>query len=192
MDSRCSSWVAQRSRRLPKGIGRTPPSLSDLGRIGPRLPTKNPDTRRKHPSPYSPREIDRCGEAPTQAPSATEKAAVIAAAARKSPRKRRPPASMALRSRDFRRLARRRRCRRVPDLVGLHRPALERVMARRDVAVAKRVERRFLDVAMPLVEPGAARMEPAGARRVDRARYVAFEHDRLALAAELRVRNRHR
>ncbi len=43
----------------------------------------------------------------------------------------------------------------------------------------------------PSVEARAARVEPAGARRVDRARDVALEHDLLARAPEIRVGDRH-
>src|SRR5204863_780080 len=57
---------------------------------------------------------------------------------------------------------------------------------------AERVELRFLDVAVPLDEARTARVEPARARRVDRARDVALEHDRLPLAPQLRVRDRYR
>src|SRR5205809_586449 len=79
-----------------------------------------------------------------------------------------------------------------PHLLGAHRPALERVVARRHMAVAERVERRVLDVAVALDEARTAGMEVTRARRVHRARDVALEHDRLALTAELGVRDRHR
>src|SRR5215216_1818657 len=77
------------------------------------------------------------------------------------------------------------------NLFGAHRPPLERVVAGGDVAVAERVERRVLDVAVTLDEPRAAWMEVAAARRIHGARNVALEHDRLALAADVRVRDRH-
>src|SRR6266566_1514955 len=52
------------------------------------------------------------------------------------------------------------------------------MMARRVAAVAVVHERRTLDVA-DLGGVGATRMEAAAARRVDRARYLALEHDPL-------------
>src|SRR6476620_11541173 len=79
-----------------------------------------------------------------------------------------------------------------PHLRGGHRPALERVVALGHVALAEWIERWLLDVAMPFDEARAARVEPARARRIDRARDVAFEDDRLALAAALGVRDRNR
>ena len=53
------------------------------------------------------------------------------------------------------------------------------------------VERRLVDVAVPFVEAGAARVEAAGARRVDRIRDVTLEHDPAAQAPARRVRDRH-
>src|SRR5919204_525982 len=81
---------------------------------------------------------------------------------------------------------------RPPDLLLGHRPALERIVARCHVAVAERVERRVLDVAVPVAEAGAPGVEVARGRRVDRVRHVALEHDRLPLAPELRIGDRHR
>src|SRR5205823_12081506 len=67
---------------------------------------------------------------------------------------------------------------RFPELVRCKRPALERVVARGDVPVAERVERWIDDVAVPCLEARTARMEVAGARRVQRAGHVALEPDR--------------
>src|SRR5215207_4350191 len=50
------------------------------------------------------------------------------------------------------------------------RPTLERVVARRDMAFAKRVQRRVLDVAVAFLKPRAARVEVARRRRVEWAR----------------------
>src|SRR4051794_3840396 len=76
----------------------------------------------------------------------------------------------------------------LPDLGVGHRPALERVVARRQVAGAAALDQeRVLDVAMPLVEARAARVEVARRRRVDRVRHVAFEHDVLAGPGVIRV-----
>src|SRR5919108_1057021 len=87
----------------------------------------------------------------------------------------------------------RRRARaRPPHLLLRQRPALERVVACRDVTVAERVERRRLDVAVTFLEPRAAWMEVARRRWVERARYVALEDDRLGRAPPPPGRNRHR
>ena len=63
-------------------------------------------------------------------------------------------------------------------------------MARGDVPVAERVEGWIDDVAVACLEPRAARMEVARARRVQRARHVALEHDRLAGATTLGIGDR--
>ena len=73
--------------------------------------------------------------------------------------------------------------RRPADILHRHRPALERVVAGGLVAVAEAAESRLVDVAVPSRGTRAARVEAAACRRVDRARHVALEHDRLAAAA---------
>ena len=50
--------------------------------------------------------------------------------------------------------------------------------------VAARLELRLVHVAHARLEARAARVEPAAAGRVDRARHVALEHDRLAAAGQ--------
>src|SRR5215216_1549933 len=77
-------------------------------------------------------------------------------------------------------------------LAGGHRPPLERVVTRGDVAVAERIKRRIVDIAVPFLEARAARMEPAAARRIDGARHVAFQHDALPSPSELRIGDRNR
>ena len=57
------------------------------------------------------------------------------------------------------------------------------------VAGRERAQERLLDIAHALVEARAARMEATGARRVDRARHIAIQDDRLTFAAELRIRD---
>src|SRR5690349_1354105 len=68
--------------------------------------------------------------------------------------------------------------------------ALERIVARGGLCVAEGVERWIDDVAMACLEARAARMEIAGARRVQRARHVALEDDRLAGATTLWIGDR--
>ncbi len=96
-----------------------------------------------------------------------------AAAASSSPTARPPPL---------------RRVRPSPHLVLGQRPALERVVARGDVVAmsGRRLQVRLVDVAVAVLEARAARVEAARLRRVDRARHVALEHDRLSQAAERR------
>ena len=52
------------------------------------------------------------------------------------------------------------------------------------------VDERRLDLGANLGRVAAARMEPAAARRVDRARHVPLEHDPLALRGQVRIRHR--
>src|SRR5207342_3042904 len=75
------------------------------------------------------------------------------------------------------------------ELVCVERPALERIVARGDMAVAERVERRLVDVAPALLEARAARVEAAGAGRVERARHVALENEGLPRTAAHGVRS---
>ena len=81
-----------------------------------------------------------------------------------------------------------------PDLVLVHRPALEREVAR--VCVVLRSRHRgqqwLVHVALPVDEARTTRMEAAGGRRVERARDVPHEHDLLARAPERRIGDRHR
>src|SRR5947207_7758125 len=71
------------------------------------------------------------------------------------------------------------------------RPRLEREVTCLEVAVlAGRRELGLVDVARALLEARAARVEPARAGWIDRARHVALEHDRLACAGDVGVRDR--
>src|SRR5262245_60920424 len=81
-------------------------------------------------------------------------------------------------------------CCRLPELVRSERPAFERIVARGDMPVAEGIERWIDHVAVPRLEARAARMEVAGARRIERARNVALEHDRLPGATALGIGDR--
>src|SRR6266568_2984949 len=76
-------------------------------------------------------------------------------------------------------------------LLGLHGPALEGIVTGSHMVAAEGVQLRLFDVAVAFVEPGTARVEAAAARRIDRARDVAFQHDGLPRAPELRIRDGH-
>src|SRR5438067_3407861 len=80
------------------------------------------------------------------------------------------------------------------ELVLVHRPTLERevagvLMIRR---AGDRCQQRLVNVALTIDEAGAARMEAARRRRVQRARDVAGEDDLLPCASERRVCDRRR
>ena len=173
--------VAQRSAGAKRRTEASPAARLSTPRTGPRLPRKKPHSEQEAArSGRSRARSTRSSDAPSSSADASEHDRGDADAPGARATKRRSAArSIAARyvgSACSARLGSD-RCR--PHLVRRHRPALERVVARRHVPVAERVERRLLDVAVPLDEPRAARMEPARARRVDRARDVTFEHDRL-------------
>src|SRR4249919_347192 len=113
------------------------------------------------------------------APTMSERTAVTAIAPRTMTRKRRPAASQMSRLLLAAGSVGQSGCARggTAHLIGVHWPALERVVAGGDVTTAERIERWILHVAVPFLEPRAARMEAAAARRIDRARNVALEHD---------------
>src|SRR6185437_10806123 len=75
-----------------------------------------------------------------------------------------------------------------PDLVLVHRPALEWEVACEGVVARPRHggQLRLVDVALAVDEAGAARVEAAGCGRVDRARDVSGEHDLLPRSPERR------
>ena len=66
---------------------------------------------------------------------------------------------------------------------------VERVVTRREVAVAVIDERR-LDLFAHIGRIAAPWMEAAAARRIDRTRDVSLEHDPLALLGQVGVRDR--
>src|SRR5919109_343141 len=70
------------------------------------------------------------------------------------------------------------------------RPARSESTPVTSVIPASNTTMRRLDVAVALVEARAARVKPACARRVDRARHVALEHDPPPLPADLGIRDR--
>src|SRR5687767_11249291 len=152
--------------------------------------------------------MERLTLAPTRSPIGKETASTTSAASPSSPKKRRaaprsttsrpgggasPPAGGSVaRCGSSLIPLRRDRGRRggaaAPHLFLGHRPVLERIVASGDLPVPERIQRRRLDVAVALPEARAARMEVARARRVDRVRHVALEHDLLAGPAELGIR----
>src|SRR6476619_1323646 len=169
-DSRCSSGEAHRTQRCSENALHPSP----CGRAGPRLPTKKPLISSTEPTQYQPTESARPTLEPTRTPIRRASTPV-------------PPTSVT-KIKAMRRVASRtgsdrlgRRCgcdfgARAAHLFLGHRPALEREMALGDVArrAATVRECRLLDVAASLDEARAARMEAAGARRVDRRRHVAL------------------
>src|SRR5689334_7330129 len=193
IDSRCSSGVAQRTHRLSEKTLHPSP----CGRAGPRLPTKNPLSRRTQPTPYQPTESARPTDAPATSPITSAGTAVATVSAPSTVPRRRAAARNEL-HRFGRGGLRSDRggggAARAAHLLLGHRPALERVVALRNVCgvAATMHERGLLDVAVALDEARAARVEAAGVRRVERRGHVALEHDPLAVPADVGIGNRDR
>src|SRR5215213_186083 len=138
IDSCCSSASAQRTFRLIENANHPSP----CGRAAPRLPTKKPDRRRIEPAMYHATETERATLAlPSRPNGSASNAEPPANASRRSEKRRAAARYIAPRSG-------------AADLVFGHRPALERVVALRDVVcrAAAVDQQRLLDIAMTLDE----------------------------------------
>src|SRR4051794_26228079 len=127
----------------------------------------------------------RRGPAPSSSPTITEQTATTTVVPAANPNSRRSPAASLSRRTGLARL----RAGRQAQI--RHRPRLQREVAGHLrggslLALQGRLDR----VAGARLEARAARMEPACRRRVDWARHVTLEHDRLAGAGRARVRDR--
>src|SRR4051794_595338 len=179
IDSPSSSPVAQRigpppriPNRPPTGdCGSSAGAASRSGRTGGLIAWNSPSTMQPTATRYRPTETERRAVEPVSSPSTSETRTVSTTTTAKITPIRRSPA------RSSARVIGSGRCSRARQTQVGQRPALERVVAGRQVVLVAvlRLQLRLVDVADALLEARAARVEAARGRRIDRAGPVALE-----------------